>query len=147
MTEKQKRFADEYLIDTNITQASIRAGCKAKTLKGACNYGSRLLKNKEVKEYIDRQIEKVRSEKIATAEEVMVYLSAVLRGTSEAEIVVVEGIGDGMSEAKRITKKPDERARLKAAELLGKRYSIFKDNIEVKGSIPIVICGEEELLD
>ena len=83
------------------------------------------MKNVEIKAYIDEQLERIRSEKTAEAQEVMEYLTAVMRGDSESEVVVVEGCGDGCSEARRIKKAPDEKDRLKAAELLGKRYGLF----------------------
>lgn len=52
ITEKQKRFADEYLIDLNGTQAAIRAGYSPKT---ANEQASRLLANVNVQEYIQEQ--------------------------------------------------------------------------------------------
>lgn len=139
LTKKQRRFADEYLIDTNATQAAIRAGYSEKT---AYSQGQRLLKKVELKSYIDEQIELIHNENIADAQEVMIYLTSVLRGTSESEIVVTENIGDFMSEARRMKKLPDEREKLKAAEMIGKRYGIFKENLNVEGAIPIVIVDD-----
>ena len=75
----------------------------------------------------------------------MEYLTAVLRGESSASVVVVEGVGDGCSEAKIVQKPPDEKERLKAAELLGKRYGMFTDKVNVSGNVPVVICGENDL--
>lgn len=69
-------------------------------------------------------------ELIADQDEVLRYLTAVMRGQSVAEIVVVEGTGDGCSEARAIQKAPDEKERLKAAELLGKRYGLYTDKVE-----------------
>lgn len=138
MNKKQKKFADEYLIDCNATQAAIRAGYSEKT---AYSTGQRMLKNVEVKNYIDEQLSLMHNEKIADATEVMMYLTSVLRGESQASIVVVEGTGDGCSEARTIEKNPDERERLKAAELIGKRYGIFTDkmNLEIE---PVVIVND-----
>lgn len=138
MNKKQKRFADEYLIDCNATKAAIRAGYSEKTAK---SIGQRLLTYVDIKTYIDEQLEKIHNEKIADANEVMIYLSSVLRGESSAEVVVIEGCGDGYSEARTMTKAPDEKERLKAAELLGKRYGIFTDkmNLEVE---PVVIVND-----
>ena len=138
MTEKQKKFADEYLLDCNATQAAIRAGYSEKTAYSA---GQRLLKKVEVKAYIDEQLDKISSEKVADAKEVMEYLTSVLRGESVSEIVVVEGCGDGCSEARRMDKAPDEKEKLKAAELLGKRYGLFKDNLAIEGE-PVVIVND-----
>ena len=139
LTRKQQRFADEYLVDTNATQAAIRAGYSEKT---AYSQGQRLLKNVEVKKYIEEQLEKIHNEKIADAQEVMMYLTSVLRGESLSEIVVVEGTGDGCSDARRIMKLPDERERLKAAELIGKRYGMFTDKVNVEGAVPVVIIDD-----
>lgn len=139
MNSKQRRFADEYLIDLNITQAAIHAGYSPKT---AYSQGQRLMKHVEVKSYIDEQLERIHNENIADATEIMMYLTKVLRGKSSAEIVVVEGCGDGMSEARTMIKAPDERERLKAAELLGKRYGMFKDTMNIEGAIPVVITDD-----
>ena len=89
-------------------------------------------------------IDNIHSEKIATAEEVMEYLTKVLRGESESEIVVVEGTGDGCSEARRIEKAPDEKERIKAAELIGKRYGIFTDNFKTSGVVSVQIVNDLE---
>lgn len=144
LTVKQQRFCDEYLIDLNATQAAIRSGYSEKT---AYSQGQRMLKNVEVKAYLDEQITKIQSEKIADATEVMEYLTKVLRGESQSEIVVVENIGDFTSEARTMLKAPDEKERLKAAELLGKRYNMFSDKMKVDVAMPVVISGGENLED
>lgn len=144
MTNKQKRFADEYLIDCNAKQAAIRAGYSEKTAK---EQGARLLTNANVKAYIDEQLAALSDETIANAEEIMRYLTSVLRGNSSAEVVVVEGQGEGISSARRLTKAPDEKERLKAAELLGKRFGMFTDKVNVDGVVPIIISGEDKLKD
>ena len=82
---------------------------------------------------------------IAKEKEVLQYLTAVLRGESSSEIVVVEGIGDGASEARRMEKAPDEKERLKAAELLGKRYRLFVDKQEVQQDVQVTFVGENEI--
>ena len=100
--------------------------------------------NVNIKTYIDEQLEKIHNEKIADAQEVMMYLTSVLRGESQSEIVVVEGTGDGYSDARRMMKLPDERERLKAAELIGKRYGMFTDKVNVEGAVPVVIVDDLE---
>ena len=104
-------------------------------------YANRLLKKVEVQRYIKEQAEKVQNKKIADATEVMEYLTSVLRGESTSEVVVVEGCGDGYSEARSIDKAPDEKEKLKAAELLGKRYGIFTDKIGVSVE-PVTIVND-----
>nr|DAU32241.1 MAG TPA: Terminase small subunit [Caudoviricetes sp.] len=109
--------------------------------------GSRLLKDAKIKAYIEEKLAEISSRKTAEAAEVMEYLSSVLRGQSRASVVVVEGYGDGCSEAKIIEKPPDEKERLKAAELLGKRYGLFTDKVAVEGAVPVVISGGDRLED
>ena len=77
----------------------------------------------------------------------MELLTSAARGELEEEVVVVENIGDYCSEAKVIKKQIGAKDRLKAAELLGKRYRLFTDKLEVKGMVPVMIVGEDELED
>ena len=74
--------------------------------------------------------------------EVMEHLTAVMRGEVKEEVVVVEGAGEGYSEAKIIEKQIAERDRIKAAELLGKRYSMFTDKVDVNGVEGVVIVDD-----
>ena len=127
MTAKQKRFCDEYLIDMNITQAAIRAGYSKKT---AYAIGQENLKKPTLKEYIEKRMAEKEAELVADQAEVMKYLTSVLRGRSESEIVVIEGVGEGCSEARTMRKAPDEKERLKAAELLGRAHMMFTDKVE-----------------
>ena len=139
MTKKQERFCIEYLIDANATQAAIRAGYSKKT---AYSQGERLLKNVEVQNYIQEQMKQLESDTIASAEEVIKYLTSVLRGETQAEVIVVEGEVDGCSSARKIKKAPDEKEKLKAAELLGKRYGLFKDNVNLDGGVSITFIED-----
>ena len=127
MTEKQKRFCDEYLVDLNATQAAIRAGYSK---KNANNIASENLAKPNIKNYIKERMAEKESQLIATQDEVLKYFTSVMRGESQSEVVVIEGQGDGFSEARLIKKAPDEKERLKAAEQLGKRYGLFTDKID-----------------
>lgn len=147
MTEKQKRFCDEYLIDLNGTRAYKAAYPSVKSDKAAGANAARLLGNASVRAYLDERLEQIHSERTADLQEVMEYLTSVLRGESSAHVVVVEGTGDGCSEARVIDKPPDEKERLKAAELLGKRYGMFTDKVSVEGNIPVVIAGDDEIAE
>lgn len=127
MTAKQRRFCDEYLIDLNATQAAIRAGYSEKT---AYSIGNENLTKPELKKYIEQRMAEKESELIADQDEVLKYLTSVMRGHTQAEVVVVENIGDYMSQARTMLKAPDEKERLRAAELLGKRYGLYTDRVE-----------------
>lgn len=126
MTAKQMRFCDEYLIDLNATQAAIRAGYSE---KNARNIASENLAKPNIKAFIDQRMAEKEAALIADQNEVLKYLTSVLRGETQSEVVVVEGTGDGCSEARTMQKAPDEKERLKAAELLGKRYGLYKETI------------------
>lgn len=124
MTERQKRFCEEYLIDLNATQAAIRAGYSPRT---AYSTGQRMLRNVEIKTYISEQLDRIHNENTADAREVMEYLTSVMRGTSSSHVLCLCGEG----EQAVIKKPPDEKEKLKAAELLGKRYGIFTDRLGI----------------
>lgn len=128
MTEKNKIFCDEYLIDLNGTRAYKAAYKNIKKDSVAAARASKLLKKPEIKEYTDKRLAQMKDERIAKAEDVMIYLSDVMFGKSKASVLSL--CGDGMQEV--IEKPPDERERLKAAELLGRRYGIFTEKLEVK---------------
>ena len=144
LNPKYKKFADEYLIDLNATKA-YKAVYKVKDDNAAGVGGNRLLRNPKINAYIKEQLNKLHNEKTADAREIIEYLTSVMRGMSKSEVIVVEGKGDGCSKAVKIKKSPDEKERLKAAELLGKRFGLFNEKFEVDGAIPVVIKGGEDL--
>ena len=139
---KQQIFADEYIITGNAYQSAIKAGYSKKYAKAQSH---KLLENVGIKTYIDEQLEKMQSTRIADATEVLELLTSAVRGELKEEIVVVEGSGEGYSEAKTIDKQIGAKDRLKAAELLGKRYMLFTDKVNITGSVPVMIVGEDDL--
>lgn len=139
MTEKQKKFADEYLIDLNATRAYKAAYPNVKKDTVASQAGSRLLRNVKVKKYLDKRLAEIHDERTADAKEVLEYLTSVLRGESKSEEIVVELIGDGCSAARTMQKRPSEKDRLKAAELLGKRYGLYTDKVDMDSDTELTI--------
>ena len=135
MTAKQKRFCDEYLIDLNATQAAIRAGYSKKS---AYAIGEQNLKKLELQNYIEERLKEKEDSLIAKQDEVLKYLTSVMRGETKSSVLAM--VGDGVQEV--IQKPPDERERTKAAELLGRRYRLFTDKVEVEGAVPIVIVDD-----
>lgn len=134
LTIKQQRFADEYIISGNATDAAIKAGYAK---RAAYQQGAENLKKPHIREYIDKRLEEINDKSIAKQEEVLQYLTEVLRGKSSATEIVVEMVGDGTSEAKLIVKPPSEKERIKAAELLGKRYGSFTEKVEVGADLAL----------
>ena len=100
-----------------------------------------------IKAYIDERMTEKESQLIATQDEVLKYLTSVLRGESQSTEIVVEGTGDGCSEARTLKKEPSEKDRLRAAELLGKRYGLYTDKVETDVDMALTVnidYGDEE---
>lgn len=110
------------MIDLNATKAAIRAGYSKQTARKIAQEN---LTKLDIKNRIEERMAEKEKELIADQNEVLKYLTSVMRGRSRASVVVVENIGDYMSQAREMEKSPDEKERLKAAELLGKRYGLF----------------------
>ena len=142
LNARQKAFCEYYVAYGNATEAAIKAGYSKKT---ADRIASENLRKPELKKYIDELMRKLESERIASAKEVLEFLTKSMRGEIKEEVVVVEGTGDGTSGAKTIDKQIGLKDRLKAAELLGKRYRLFTDKVEIEGVLPVMIVGEDEL--
>lgn len=140
MTTKQQKFCDEYLISGNATDAAIRAGYSPKTAKQT---GSENLSKPDLRAYIDEQLDKIHSTKIADAQEVLEYLTAVMRGQHTEQVLKLAG--DGIQTVADIDVSAKER--LKAAELIGKRYALFSDKMDLGGAVPVVIMGDDQLED
>ena len=140
LNQRQKKFCDEYLISGNATDAAIKAGYSPKTAK---SIGQRLLTFVDLKQYIDTELEKLHSAKIADAQEVLEYLTAVMRGEHTEQVLKLAG--DGIQTITDIEVSAKER--IKAAELIGKRYALFSDKMDLGGAVPVVIMGDDQLED
>ncbi len=139
MTEKQKQFCDEYLANgLNATQAylTVYKNVKNTEVAGAC--AARLLGNASIREYIDVALAKIHDEKTMDAKEIMERLTAIGREQTTDELLTMEG---AVMEVKSRTQD-----RIKALELLGKAYGMFKDRVDLDVSVP-VFCGEDDLED
>ena len=161
LTEKQKIFADEYLIDLNATRAYKAAYKSCRKDTTAAVNGSNLLRNTKVSKYIEEQLEKLHSDRIADAQEVMEYLTSVMRRDKKEKVVVTlsketsKYLPDENGTMRKQTVKEEVPeivgipAKLsdanKAAELLGKRYRLFTDKLDVTGAVPVMFAGEDNL--
>ena len=143
MTEKQKIFADEYIICLNATKAYKKAYPNVKKDEVASAAASRMLRNVNVKAYIDEQLGQLQSERVADQQEVMEYLTAVMRGKKTEPLLVLDGEG----KQKVVDAIPPIQARTKAAELLGKRYRLFTDKQEVEVQGTVVFANEDDIAD
>lgn len=136
LTLKQKRFADEYIITGNATESAVKAGYSKKY---ANTNASKLLQNTTIKRYIDERLKILDSEKIADQKEVLQYLSAVMRGEHKEKTLI--SIGEFGQEIVDID--VGAKDRIKAAELLGKRYKLFTDKVEVDASVETVVFVDD----
>lgn len=118
MTPKQQAFCDYYIASGNATEAAIKAGYSTKTARSV---GSENLTKPDIKNYIAEHMQKAQKSRIATAEEILEYLSSVVRNTEE-----------------------QTRERTKAAELLGKRYALFEEVKRNNDTTPAEIIIQPE---
>lgn len=128
LTIKQKRFADEYIISGNAYQAAVNAGYSENYAKGNV---IKLLENVSVKSYMEDRLKGLEDKAIAKQEEVLKYLTSVMRGEEEEEVLY--GIGEGAQSTRHI--EVGAKDRIKAAELLGKRYKLFTDKVELDADV------------
>jgi len=97
------------------------------------------LENVSVKSYIDEKLAELQSQKVADQQEVMEYLTAVMRGEKTEPLLVLDGEGT----QKVINAVPPVQARTKAAELLGKRYRLFTDKVELDATVEQVVFEDD----
>lgn len=153
LTEKQTRFCNEYLIDLNATQAAIRAGYSEKT---AYSIGNENLKKPEIQEYMQRIMNDKHSGLIASQDEVLETLTAVMRRQKKEQVVTSERHRRSYfdEEGRKVTEDTEVPVTVeidtrisdvnKAAELLGKRYGLFTDKVNVESTSKVVIVDDLE---
>ena len=120
LTEKERIFADEYIKTTNATQSAIKAGYAENS---ASVTGSKMLRKPKVRQYIDAVMNERSKNTIATADEVLQYLTRVMNGEEKDAFGLDVSVND----------------RTKAAELLGKRHMLFTDKVKLDAEIEIDI--------
>lgn len=125
---RQKKFCQEYLKSGNATRAAIIAGYSEQT---ANEQGARLLANVSVKKYITEFQSKIEKKNILSAQQLQEELTRYILDEKEEECIVTEGIGEGYSQARKISKKVQPKDKLKAIELLCKLagYNLEKGEI------------------
>jgi phage terminase small subunit len=135
LNDKQKRFVDEYIKDLNATQAAIRAGYAKKT---AHVQGPRLLGNVRIKEQIKIRMDEKEKTLIADQDEILKFLTSVVRGEITEEVPLLAG--DGFQELR--DKDIAAKDRIKAAELLGKRYAMWTDKKDITADVGVAIIDD-----
>ena len=120
LNQRQKLFASEYIKLGNATQAAINAGYSEKT---AGRIAGQNLKKLEIKNYIDAEVGKMRSENIMDAKEALSILSDIARGKRDEEVLMMNPV---TGEVERVTKKADNNTVIKAITEILKRYPTAK---------------------
>lgn len=124
LTVKQQRFADEYLISGNATEAAVIAGYSEKTARVIATEN---LTKPAIKSYIEIRLKEMQSEKVADQQEVMEFLTSVLRGQARGTALVGEGMGSQTVEQVL----PSVGEKVRAAEQIGKRYAMWTEKHQV----------------
>ncbi|BAN07792.1 Terminase Small Subunit [Levilactobacillus brevis KB290] len=124
LTVKQQKFADEYIISGNATQAALKAGYAERSARSV---GNENLTKPDIKAYIDAQLKKLHDEKVDSQEQIMEFLSSVRRGEVTESVATAKGVYDNVPVA--------ARDRIKAAELIGKRYAMWTDKQDLTATI------------
>lgn len=135
LTEKQKRFCDYYIETGNATEAARKAGYSKKTARVI---GQENLTKPALKSYIDEQLEKLQSERVASQQEVMEFLTSVMRGEVTEPMPLLDG--EGYQKVVQVT--PNAQARKAAAELIGKRYAMWTDKVDQTNTNIEINVGE-----
>lgn len=128
LTQKQRRFVDEYIISGNATQAAIKAGYSKRS---AQQTGAENLLKPVIKAELDKRNAEIQSKKTMDMREVMERLAAMARGETTEETVTNKG-----EVFETATKNSD---KLKALELIGKRFGAWTDKKEISGNLDIEI--------
>ena len=136
LNDKQKAFADYYIESLNATESYKKAyECSYNTAR---TNGARLLTNANIKKYIDEVMSTKDESRIASQDEILQILTDIARGVTEEEVVQFSQLGEEL----RTTRKPTIKDRMKASELLGKRYRLFIDKAELEITEPITIIDD-----
>ena len=141
---KQKSFADYYIETGNAYQSAVKAGYSENYAKGNV---IKLLENVSVKAYIGEKMKEIESDRIAKAEEVLAFLSASLRGEVLEEVVTTETDVSGGLKPVILKKQLGAKDRIKAAELLGKRYALFTEKVDLEGNVGVTIIDDIGILE
>lgn len=164
MTNKQKRFVEEYLIDLNATQAAIRAGYRVSKTKSASEIGAQLLKNTQVSAAIEKAMAErsrrtgINQDRVLNELARIAFVNpknvidpkdaSVRANASDDDLASIQSIKVKMMDGEKGTSVEREvklNDKLKALEMIGRHLGIWNDKVDINGTIPVVISGEENL--
>lgn len=143
MTSRQIRFCFAYASSGNATQSAIEAGYSERTAR---SQGQRLLTNVDIQNFLQQLSKERESKKIADAKEMQEVLTSIIRQELEEENLVVEGCGDGVSEAVIKKKKSSHKDVISAIDKLARMQGAY-DNSQTLTLVLPVFGGEADLED
>lgn len=126
MKREWKIFADEYLIDCNATR-SYQVAYPEASYNTANVEGCKLLVKPSIKQYIDQRMAEKTDDRIMKQDEILMLLTSIARGEQTEQTLK----GVGMGEQVLVDKDAQLKDRIKALELLGKRYGTFAEKVDV----------------
>ncbi|WP_416353915.1 terminase small subunit [Agrilactobacillus fermenti] len=141
LTVKQQKFADEYIISGNATDAAIKAGYSKKT---SYSIGNENLKKPEISKYIEKRRKEISDAKIVDQQEILERLTKFGRGEMTESVATAKGVVDNVPVG--------AKEQIHALELLGKRFAMWTDKQEINANIKPVeiidnIPGKEDDAD
>ncbi|WP_432199247.1 terminase small subunit [Anoxybacillus gonensis] len=134
LTEKQKRFADYYIELGNAEEAAKKAGYSGATARG---HAHKLLQNVAIKEYIEQRLAEKDKERVASQDEILAFLTKVLRGEETERIPMA-----GKDFFELVENMPSIKDRIKAAELLGKRFAMWTERQQIDANFGVQIIDD-----
>ena len=132
LTQRQLWFVQEYMKTNNITQSAIKAGYSPKT---ASVQGSRLLTTVKVANYIEAINERLESEKIADIQEVMEYLTSVMRGEKKDQFDLDASLSERTKAASELARRLDVKAKNVNVDLAVTIIDDIPDDAEIEDDV------------
>lgn len=132
LNPRQQAFADYYIEFGNAEQAALEAGYSKFYARGNAH---KLVANVSIRKYIDKRMEELKSKRVADQQEILEYLTSIMRGEQKEE--TLRGVGEGAQMIDDIDISAKDR--IKAAEMLGKRYAMWTEKNEVNVTVPTIV--------
>ena len=141
LNARQQKFVDEFCKSGNAMQSAKKAGYAENT---AASCACRLLDNPNIHAAISTRMEEAKTKNVADTREILEYLTSVMRGQHEDEVVMNIGKGNGITAAEKVAAKVGAKERLKAAEMLAKVNGLFlnKQEIELSQAVQVTIVDD-----
>lgn len=132
---RREKFCIEYAKTGNAYQSAIAAGYSENYARGNVN---KLLENESIREKLREFNGEYKNSKIADVQEMQETLTAIIRQYMTEEQVVIEGKGDGITEARKVDKKAALKDVVAAINTLGKMQGAFSENINLNSRVVII---------